>query len=350
MKIAVTADIHLTKKSECPERYNALENILQQIKSEKIENLVIAGDLFDKDFHNPTEFEKLCKSYPEIQLHIIPGNHDADISEKSIVGSNIRIYTTPTVVEIGSTLCLFIPYEEKAKMSEKIASIEEEIRRKDWILIGHGDYYCGMKELNPLEPGTYMPLSKSNVSNFAPSIVFLGHIHKPTSIGNVFYTGSPCGLDISETGIRRFLVYDTEDRTVTSTPVNTDVLYFAESFIIVPLDSEVALLREQITKRIASWNVSPSDSSKVIVRVEAVGYAMDRGAILSALKEGFDDFKYHSDEGPLIEKLLSSSDRQRSAIAERAVKLIDELEWDFGGDEPDRELLKIEALNVIYTN
>lgn len=350
MKIALTADIHLATKSAHPERYNALEDILRQIEAEKIENLVIAGDLFDKDFHNPTEFEKLCKRYPQIQLHIIPGNHDAAISEKSIVGSNIRIYTTPTAVEIGPTTFLFVPYEEKAKMSERIASIEEEIEGKDWILIGHGDYYGGIKELNPLEPGTYMPLSKSNVSDLAPSAVFLGHIHKPTSLSNVYYTGSPCGLDISETGKRRFLAYDTEDGIVASIFVATDVLYFSESFVIVPLDNEVALLKQQIAKKIASWNLSPSDSSKLIVRVEAIGYAMDRSAILSALKGGFDAFRYYNDEGPLVEKLSTSTDRQLSAIAEQAVKLIDELEWDFGGDEPDRELLKIEALNVIYSN
>ena len=50
----------------------------------------------------------------------------------------------------------------------------------------------------------------------------------------------------------------------------------------------------------------------------------------------------------MIEKLSTSTDRQLNAIAERTTKLIDELEWDFGGDEPERELVKIAALNVIY--
>jgi len=37
-----------------------------------------------------------------------------------------------------------------------------------------------------------------------------------------------------------------------------------------------------------------------------------------------------------------------NAIAERTMKLIDQLEWDFGGDQPERESVKIAALNVIY--
>ena len=348
MKIAVTADIHLAIKGEHPERYNTLENILGQIEAENIETLLIAGDLFDKDFLNYAEFERLCKKHPKIHIHVIPGNHDAGISKKSIVGSNIDIYTVPTAVEIGSTTFVFVPYKEKAKMGEQIASLEEEIKGKDWILVGHGDYYGGVKEVNPLEPGTYMPLSRENIVTFAPRAVFLGHIHKPTNWGNVYYTGSPCGLDICETGKRRFLVYDTADGSVIPMVAVTDILYFDESFVIVPVDNEVSLLRQEVAKRIEAWNIDTCEYSKALVRVEAIGYAMDRGTILSALKEGFNGFRYYNDEGPLIDRLSMSTDRQLGAITERTVKLIDELEWDFGGDELTKEQLKIKALEVIY--
>jgi len=348
MKIAVTADIHLAVKGEHPERYNALESILGRIEAENIETLFIAGDLFDKDFLNYAEFERLCKKHPQIQIHVIPGNHDAGIDKKSIVGSNIHIYTVPTAIEIGSTTFVFIPYKEKAKMGEQIASLGEEIRGKDWILIGHGDYYGGVKELNPLEPGTYMPLSRENIVTFAPRVVFLGHIHKPTNWGNVYYTGSPCGLDICETGKRRFLVYDTADGRVIPMVAVTDILYFDESFVIVPVDNEVSLLKQEAAKRIEAWNIDTSEYSKALVRVEAIGYAMDRGSILLALKEGFDGFRYYNDEGPLIDRLSTSTDRQLGAITERTIKLVDELEWDFGGDEPAKEQLKIKALEVIY--
>lgn len=348
MKIAITADIHLAIKGEHPERYNALKNILKQIEAENIETLLIAGDLFDKDFLNYTEFERLCKKYPQIQIHIIPGNHDSGINDKSIVGSNINIYTVPTATEIGLTLFVFVPYKEKAKMGEQIASLEEEVRGKDWVLIGHGDYYGGVKELNPLEPGTYMPLSRENIVTFSPKVVFLGHIHKPNNWGNVYYTGSPCGLDICETGKRRFLVYDTVDGSVIPMVAATDILYFDESFVIVPTDNEVPLLKQEITKRIEAWNIGSSEYSKVVVRVEAIGYAMDRSSILSTLREDFDRFKYYEGEGPLIDKLSTSSDRQLSAITERTIKVIDELEWDFGGDQPTKEQLKIKALEVLY--
>jgi DNA repair exonuclease SbcCD nuclease subunit len=348
MKIAITADIHLRTRVEYSERYNAVENIFEQASAESIENLLISGDLFDKDFRSYSEFEELCKKYSKLQLHIIPGNHDPSISGKSIVGDNIHIYTDPAALEIDSITFLLIPYVGKAKMGEKIAEAEKEIEGKEWVLVAHGDYYGGLKELNPLEPGTYMPLSQKDLEKFNPQAVFLGHIHKPVSQNNIHYAGSPCGLDINETGRRRFLIYDTADGSVVSRDVTTDVIYFNESFVIVPTDDEVTILQQQIKETVDSWNIHLSEYQKVCVRVEAKGYTTDRGAILTALTQGFEGFKYFKDEGPKIDRLLVSSDRQLNAIAERTMKLIDELDWDFGSDEPIIGQVKTAALSVIY--
>ena len=351
MKIAVTADAHLRTGAGHPERYNALENVFDQTVEAGIENLIIAGDLFDKDFQDYSEFEKLCRNHTSLQLHIIPGNHDPSISGKSITGDNIHIYTDPSVLEFDSVTFLFIPYEEKAKMGEKIAQLEHEIDGKQWVLVGHGDFYGGVKEPNPLEPGTYMPLSRKDVGRFKPRTVFLGHIHKPHSpASDVHYVGSPCGLDISETGHRRFLVYDTADGSVEPRVIETDVLYFTETFLVLPSDSEVSLLEEEIAKRIESWKIDDSDHSKVKVRVEANGYAKDRSAVREVLERGFAGFGYYKDEPPTIEKLFVSSDDQLEAIAKRTMKLIEELDWSFGGDEPTREQVELAALSVIYGN
>ena len=130
--------------------------------------------------------------------------------------------------------------------------------------------------------------------------------------------------------------------------MTTDTIYFDESFVIVPLDSEASLLRHEIETRIAAWDIGHSDRPKVRVRVSAKGYATDRRAILESLKEGFGEFKYYENEDPKIEELLTSADRQRNAVAERTRQLIDECAWPFGEDEPEREQVLIKALSVIY--
>jgi len=348
MKIAVTADLHLRNSGERPERYNALENIFEQAAAESIEHVFIAGDLFDKDFRDYSEFEALCNKYNKFQLHIIPGNHDPNISGKSIVGDNIQIYTAPTVIEIDSTTVLFIPYEEKVLLGEKIAEKEAQIVGKNWILVAHGDFYEGVKEQNPQEPGVYMPISRKDLDRFNPRIVLLGHSHQPFSQGKVHFPGSPCGLGINDKGKRSFLVYDTSDENIFTRVVNTDILFFDESFIIVPADNELAFLQQEIRKRIEFWNIDPSDYAKVRVRVKAKGYVTDKGAILATLKQGFEKFIYFNDEGPMIDELSVSSDHQLAAIAEQTTKLIDELDWPFGGNEPTKDQVKIAALFIIY--
>ncbi len=348
MKIAITADVHLRTREEHPERYNALENIMEQIEAENIETLIIAGDLFDKDSRSYTDFEKLCKKHRGVQLHIIPGNHDPVISEKGIVGENIHIYTAPITREIDSTTFLFLPYEEKANMGEKIAEVENEIKEEKWVLVAHGDYYGGARQTNPLEPGTYMPLSRKDLERFNPQIVFLGHIHKPSTQGNVNYVGSPCGLDINETGKRKFLIYDSVQKVVEERDVVTDVLYFNESFVIVPIKDGVSRLQQEIEMRIKFWEIDPSDHPKVRVRVEVKGYATDRGAILKTLEEEFREFCYYKDEGPGIDSLYLSSDLQLNSIANRAMQLIDDLNWNLGGNEPTKEQVIVAALSAIY--
>ena len=351
MKIAVTADAHLRAGAGYPERYNALENVFAQTVAAGIETLIIAGDLFDKDFQNYSEFESLCRDHPTVEVHIIPGNHDPGISKKSITGENVHIYTEPEILEFDSLTFLFVPYEKNAKMGEKIAQLEHEIDGKEWVLVGHGDFYGGVKELNPLEPGTYMPLSRKDLGRFKPRTVFLGHIHKPHSPhDHVHYVGSPCGLDISETGHRRFLVYDTTDGSIEPRAIETDVLYFTETFLVLPRKDEIPLLEQEIAKRIESWNIDASDHSKVQVRVEANGYAKDRSAVREALERGFAGFAYYKDERPTIDNLSVSSDDQLEAISERTMKLIEKLDWSFGGDEPTREEVELAALSVIYEN
>ncbi len=348
MRIAVTADLHLASRDQHPERFNALRDILEQLAVDSVEHLVIAGDLFDREHPTYSDFEDHCRQFPDIRFHVIPGNHDPGISPSSIVGGNVHIYTSPTIVDIGSTFVLFIPYEPKATMGEKIADSVAALEGKPWILVGHGDYYGGPSLRNPLEPGTYMPLSRSNVETFGPQTVFLGHIHKAAAIDGVHYPGSPCGLDISETGRRTYAVFDTLAGSIEARPVSTDILYFDESFVVFPHRDEVALLERAIKDRIARWAIGKSEQHKVCVRARARGYAFDRRAILRALEEGFGAYQFYDSEGPQVGELNTGADPQLCELAQRAEEVIAACEWTFGGDEPSRQDVVVHALSVIY--
>ena len=83
MQVAVTADLHLTQRKKHPERFHALEDILDQCIAGGIRHLIIAGDLFDAESQNYSEFGDLVKKaeYKGIRLLIIPGNHDSGFQE-----------------------------------------------------------------------------------------------------------------------------------------------------------------------------------------------------------------------------------------------------------------------------
>jgi DNA repair exonuclease SbcCD nuclease subunit len=162
MKIAITADVHLSTYKETPERYHALEDIIRQAISEKVDALLICGDLFNENFNNYSDFEDLAKKYPKCNIWILPGNHDANISSRSIAGKNIRLFEAAEILDDTFQL-LFLPYVREKTMGEAIAEKVEALTPGNWVLFGHGDYLEGVRTPNPFETGTYMPLTRTDV-------------------------------------------------------------------------------------------------------------------------------------------------------------------------------------------
>ncbi|MBI1810875.1 MAG: metallophosphoesterase, partial [Nitrospirae bacterium] len=160
MKIAVTADLHLKSREEYLERWNALENIINQMFDEDIKILIIAGDLFNKESQNYSELDEFCKQkkYEQIKFYIIPGNHDSSVSSKYFTADNIEIFNEPKILPLGEPplYFFFTPYIPDKSMGEIIAKYKDDLSER-WVLIGHGDYLEGSRLPNPYEPGIYMP-------------------------------------------------------------------------------------------------------------------------------------------------------------------------------------------------
>ncbi|MCJ7809535.1 MAG: metallophosphoesterase, partial [Desulfobulbaceae bacterium] len=295
MNVAITADLHLSAGDSHPERYNALVTILTSLVKKDIKTLIIAGDLFDKDCSSYSRFEEVCRQYLQIDINIIPGNHDPDISRRAIVGENIRVFDSPAIEEFDGLSFVFIPYSATAGMGEYLGEIRPG---KRWVLVGHGDYFGGMKQRNPYEKGTYMPLYRRDIEEFSPWKVFLGHIHKPMNIDDLYYPGSPCGIDINETGRRRYLVFNTVTGIITSETVQTDVIFLQEKFLVIPDLNEVERLRNEAVERIAAWGLNQEDRKRARIRIKVTGYTSDREAVMECLKEIFAEFNFVKDEEP----------------------------------------------------
>ena len=128
MKIAITADAHLTHVTDHPERFHALENILTQLAEQGISRLVIAGDLFDQACDDPAEFEALVgrKDFQSITLHILPGNHDAARSKGAFTLPNIRYHVAPELAALSEVVSLFfVPYRAGTSVGEVLAAHQD---------------------------------------------------------------------------------------------------------------------------------------------------------------------------------------------------------------------------------
>jgi len=232
-------------------------------------------------------------------------------------------------------------------MGEVLASNAKELSQQKWILIGHGDWESGIKTSNPLEPGVYMPLCQRDIDVFKPACVFLGHIHKPFDEGYLCYPGSPCGVDISETGKRRFLVFDTKTLRTEIHQVDTNVIYFVETISILPLVDEENYLRSRIKNIIQSWGITEIEKEKVRIRIKIRGYSSDIRQLKQIVQEEFKGFTYCDGEDVDLSDVFLSDNLDLEIIAREAANKIQEI-WSSGVLSPTYDDILFHALKTIY--
>ncbi len=350
MKIAITADAHLKIKENSPERWNALSSILEKMLSENIKILIIAGDLFNEESQNYSDFDEFCKNTKytdnQIKFYIIGGNHDPSIKQRYFTSDNIKVFDKPEITELGEppAAFLFIPYLPARSMGEVIAEYKDNLP-KSWILIGHGDYTASLGNPNPYEPGIYMPLTRSDIQYYNPAKIILGHIHKKINLGSVYYPGSPCGLDINETGKRSFLVLNTNTLEIVEKVIDTDHIFFSETLISLPLTDEFGYMKSKIQEMIKNWNLTPKEALKVRLRLKLKGYTSDRKKLLEITKKALEKYNFYNNQEPDLAELSIFDDPERIAIVEKTRDEIEKLEWD---DEiTSREDILEKALHII---
>ena len=350
MKVGITSDVHLKGRPETPERYNALEYIFQDLVKNNVNNLIIAGDLFDRDFDNYLDFDKLCNRFPDIKVTIIPGNHDQQIDRRFFTSQNITIFTEPSIKTFGDLSFLFIPYDPTKSMDEVLAEFFHGNRLPArWVLVGHGDYMLTNRTLNPYEPGFYMPISANVINRYNPSKVILGHIHKPTESGRVIYPGSPCGLDINETGKRRYLILDTDTLVIDYRSIETDVIYQVETLQVFPFENELDFVQDKIEEIIGQWGLTDDELKKVKLRLHVKGYTHDLNSVVGRIKEIVTrrGIKFYDGEPNLSElRTLKEVDDERLTVLEKLEEKIGSL--NDGDIISSKDEVLYEAMKIVF--
>ena len=242
MRFLHTSDLHIGKKlfelSMLEEQKHALEQIYDIALSEKVDAVIIAGDVYDRAVP-PTEAVCVLDDFltnlaeAEIPVIMISGNHDcgervafADrILERQglyIAGDyNGQLKDVVLADEWGKVHFICMPFvkpalaeaQTSAQAVEKMLSgvpmlvscVEGLAVLDRYVLVTHY-FVTGEQGEEPQLSDSETAVNVGGLDNVPASLfqnfsyVALGHIHKPQCIGqgNVYYSGSPVKYSFSE--------------------------------------------------------------------------------------------------------------------------------------------------------
>ncbi len=213
-KILHTADIHLGSNRTGviggkAEIENTFLKIINLCKSQAVDFLLIAGDLFESPFVSPDLAERVISALgqiPDTIVAISPGNHDC-----AYPGSVYLKYDFPANVVVFTSFLEYIDFPEKnvrlwgagfTDRFEKLSLLQSTdalSTDKLNLCVLHGEIVAEST------PSPYNPIYPSAIQKSGFDYLALGHIHKRSEIqrlGSSYYSysGCPDATGFDETG------------------------------------------------------------------------------------------------------------------------------------------------------
>ncbi|MEO0285527.1 MAG: metallophosphoesterase [candidate division WOR-3 bacterium] len=276
MRIIHTSDIHLHK--EHPERFEALERVIEKTKELKGDYLVIAGDLFQDPESASELFTNLRTVFNGLpfKVIVIPGNHDytlyltqRDFGNSAIVlNHENNIYQD---IDFGVTF-FTIPYSTTIVPETfhlNLAATTQKLSREFLnIFIYHGDLEEVVLRVRARSKVTGEETGKAFSVNLVYitkqgniNLVLAGHYHNAYGDfsfgdgGNFIYSGSPVSVTKSDQGVRSVNLVEIEDKRLKGFErVPLDTYYYKSLAINLtgfepdPVDAVTQRVREEFQK------------------------------------------------------------------------------------------------------
>ena len=180
----VFADVHVDKNNRPEDTLAVLRQIMQYAVKNKVDFVYVLGDVYERKRPYSCEktiFEKFVKylSDKDIEVIIIPGNHDAEPDGNSAVDEfgilelpSVSLKSNPCIVTLG--------------------------KYKVWL----GHMLVQGAKLGPIDFQASSPVSLQSIFNaWDASIYLLGDVHKAQKLNEnppVLYVGSPERQDFGE--------------------------------------------------------------------------------------------------------------------------------------------------------
>ncbi len=295
MRIFHTADIHL--KEYADERWHTLEKIVDVARQEKIDLLIISGDLFDKNYEADKLRAKIRRLFSKtgFKILIIPGNHDQDSYPPGFYfGEDVKILRDLKKPFENQQLRVWgFPFEsiDSEKILYKLYLLGQDLRRdKKNILLYHGellDSFFSRKDFGDEGRERYMPLKISYFENLNLDYVLAGHFHSKFEVfklergGYFIYPGSPLSITKREIGKRRANIFEL-GKPPQAYPLKTP--YFEEVIITFnPLKRRNPL--EEVKERVSKLEAEAKIILTVNGFVDGQVWSLNEEELVEKIKE-----------------------------------------------------------------
>lgn len=259
MKFLHIADVHLGASPDAGSSYtesrgreiwDSFERVIELCEDEKVDLLLIAGDLFHRQplMRELKEVNAMFQTLSHTKVVLIAGNHDyikvGSFYPKfkwceqvyPLLGEELEYVEFPEL----KTCVYGLSYGQR-EITEPIYDRAFPLRKQEIeILLAHG----GDKK--------HIPFKKERVLELGYDYVALGHIHKPSELEyqKMYYAGALEPVDTADTGVHGFIAGEIRNKKI-----DIEFVPFAKREYIhedIPVTKEMAgrNVREKITQRI----------------------------------------------------------------------------------------------------
>jgi len=265
MRILHTADWHLgarlVERDRLPEHAAFLDWLIETLRTEKIDALLVSGDIFDAA--NPPQdavalyfdFLKRLADLKTVKAVITGGNHDSashlNAPRELLRRFEVHVFghAGDNIVDLGGAVVAAVPFLRErdlreAAAGETIAAVHEQVRaaiRAHYTAqlaacraVANGRPVIAMGHLTVLGATTSDSERDIHIGNLGAvgadlfdgfDYTALGHLHRPQRVGGIDtirYSGSPIALSFSEAAdAKSVVVIDTQEMKIELLPIPT---------------------------------------------------------------------------------------------------------------------------------
>lgn len=307
VKIIHCADLHFdTPFSDLNNRLSKLRqdelretfsNIINLCKDEKVQILLVAGDMFDNNSIKRITLQFLKEKFleiPKVKVFMVAGNHDP-LNSRSFYNmidwpENVHIFSNnfeSIVIEELNTVVIGASFKESYEKQSLLKDyhVENNLEKYIKLMVLHG-------EVSKVEDGNeYNPIREEEIENLGVNYLALGHRHgfsgiKKCGTTHYAYCGCPEGRGFDELGEKGIIIGEIykDNLELEFKPVNKRTYYEIEVDVTGATSKDV--IKNQILNSVD--NKHRENIYKVILMGElSEEFILDINILQNSLEQNF---------------------------------------------------------------